>query len=100
MKIEMSNDEEEFVVNLLQQTSVQRIVERLQSSSTVHPENEDYIEFELTINECEEIIGELSYEANHNRKKHVSNQAYEIAESLESQWRDAKRANRITLPNE
>lgn len=86
----MFADDKEFVVNLLQHTSVQRIVERLHSSS-VHPENDDYIEFELTIDECEELIGELSYEANHNRKKRVSNQACEIAESLESQWYDAKR---------
>jgi hypothetical protein len=91
MKIEISIDDKEFVVNLLQHTSVQRIVDRLQASSTVHPENDDYIEFDLTIDECEELIGELSNEANHNRKKHVSHQAGEIAESLESQWYNAKR---------
>lgn len=87
----MSADEKEFVVNLLQKTSVQRIVSRLNSSSTAHPDNEDYIEFELTLAECEELIGELSYEANHNRKKNVSYQACEIAESLEGQWYDARR---------
>ena len=94
MKIEMSLDDQEFVVNLLQHTSVQRIVERLQSSSMVHPENDDYIEFELKLDECEELIGELSYEANHNRKKHVAHQACEIAESLESQWYEEKRISR------
>lgn len=90
----MSVDEKEFVVNLLQRTTVFHIVKRMQSSSTVHPENEDYIEFELTLTECEALIGELSYEANHNRKKHVSYQAFEIAESLESQWYEAKRISR------
>jgi hypothetical protein len=94
MHIEMSAYDKEFVVNLLQHTSVQRIVDRLQSLSTAHPENDDYIEFELTIDECGELIGELSYEANHNRKKRVSNQACEIAESLESQWYEAKRISR------
>ena len=68
MKIEMSTDDKEFIVNLLQHTTVYNIVKRLSSSSTVHPENEDYIEFELTLEECEYLIGELSYEANHNRK--------------------------------
>ena len=37
-------------------------------SSTVHPDNEDYIECEITISELEDLVGELSYEANHNRK--------------------------------
>jgi len=95
--IEMSADEKDFVVHLLRHTTVFHIVKRMQSSSTVHPENEDYIEFELTLTECEELIGELSYEANHNRKKQVSYQAYEIAESLESQWYEAKRMSRAEI---
>jgi hypothetical protein len=95
----MSIDEKDFVVHLLKKTGVQRIISRLDSSATVHPENEEYIEFELTMAECEELIGELSYEANHNRKKRISYQACEIAESLESQWYFAKRFNAIKSEN-
>lgn len=88
----MSTDDKDFVIELLQETSVERIVDTLQSSSTVHPDNEHYIECELTIRELEELVGELSYEANHNRKKRVANQACDIAESLENQLRYAKRS--------
>jgi len=96
MKIEMSVDDKEFVIHLLQQTSLQRIVERFQSLSTAHPDNEDFIELKLTISEIEELIGELSYEANHNRKKRIATHACEIAESLESQlW--YKKSQVVTL---
>lgn len=92
IKIESYAYEKEFVINLLQNTSVQRILDHLKSSSTVHFENEDFIECELTIGELEELIGELSYEANHNRKKLVVQQACDIADGLENQLWDAKRA--------
>ena len=90
VKVELSAYDKEFVVNLLQKTSVQRVLEKLQSSSTVHPDNEDYIECELTIYELEDLIGELSYEANHNRKKQIAKQSCDIADHLESQLWDAK----------
>src|SRR5262249_18455377 len=90
MKIELSVDEKEFVIKLLKNTSVQRILDHLQSSSTTHPDSEDYIECELTIDELEDLIGELSYEANHNRKILVAEQACDIADGLENQLRYAK----------
>jgi hypothetical protein len=92
MKIELSAYEREFIISLLKKTSVDRIVNRLKSSYSVHPDHPDYIEFELTIHELEELVGELSYEANHNKKKQVANLACEIADSLESQLCAAKRA--------
>ena len=92
MKIELSAYEKEFVIDLLQNTSVQKILDHLKSSSTVHPDNEDFIECELTIGELEGLIGELSYEANHNRKKLVAQQACDVADGLENQLWDAKRA--------
>jgi hypothetical protein len=91
MIIELSADEKEFIIKLLQKTSVQRILDRLQSSSTVHPDHKDFIECELTISELEGLIGELSYEANHNRKKSISMQACDIADGLEHQLRCAQR---------
>lgn len=90
MKIELSSDEREFIIKILQHTSVQRILERLQSSSTMHPDNNDFIECELAINEVDELIGELSYEANHNRKRLIAQQAGDIADGLENQLWNAK----------
>jgi len=90
MIVELSVDEKEFIIKLLQKTSVQRILDHLQSTSTVHPDHKDFIECELTINELEDLVGELSYEANHNRKKSTAMQAYDIADGLENQLRWAQ----------
>ena len=91
MNIELSAYEKDFVIELLQHTTVQSILDQLMSSATPHPDNEDYIECELTIPEIEDLIGELSYEANHNRKKWVAAEACDIAECLEHQlWSAAK----------
>jgi len=90
MIIELSVDEKEFIIKLLQHTSVQRTLDHLQSSSTIHPDHKDFIECELTINELEDLVGELSYEANHNRKKSIAMQACDIADSLENQLRWAQ----------
>ena len=49
-----------------------------------------YIECELTISELEEFVGELSYEANHNKKKQIANQVCKIADCLENQLWSAK----------
>lgn len=91
MKVELSLYEKEFIIKILQHTTVQRVIDHLQSSSKIHPDNEDFIECELAIHEVEDLIGELSYEANHNRKKWVAQQACEIADGLEYQLWDAKR---------
>jgi hypothetical protein len=44
MIIELSGDEKEFIIKLLQKTTVQRILDHLQSSSTVHPDHKDFIQ--------------------------------------------------------
>lgn len=85
MKIELSVCDKEFIIALLQKTSVQRVLNKLEFTSTSHPDNEDYIECELTMHELEDLVGELSYEANHNQKKRVATQACDIAECLENQ---------------
>jgi hypothetical protein len=85
MKIELSVYEKDFVIGLLQQTTVQGVLDKLKSSSTPHPDNREYIQCELTVSEVEDLIGELSYEANHNRKKLIAAEACDIAECLEYQ---------------
>ncbi len=90
MKIELSAYERKFVIGLLKNTTVQRVLDKLESSSTPHPDNEDYIECELTIPELEDLVGELSYEANHNQKKLLAAEACDIAECLEEQLWSAK----------
>jgi len=92
MKIELSTWEKEFIISLFQDTHLKGITKKLIQSSTIHPDNEDYVECELTIRELEELVGELSYEANHNRKRRLAEQACEIADSLENHLWRANRA--------
>ena len=85
MKIEISKYEQQFIIDLFKKSYVESVTKKLILSSTVHPDNEDYVECEITIRELKDLIGELSYEANHNQKKRIAEQACEIADSLESQ---------------
>lgn len=60
-------------------------VKRLAESATVHPDIEDYVICEIATDDLKELIGELSYEANHNRKKSIAELSCEVADSLEGQ---------------
>jgi len=58
--------------------------------ATVHPDNDDYLYCAFTLREIEALIGELSYEANHNRSKRIAGFACELADSLETQFYQLK----------
>lgn len=88
MKIEISRYEQQFIIEFLQYSYLERfkeLIEKLTESAVMHPDNDDYVECEITIYELEELVGELSYEANHSRRKRFAELSCEIAESLESQ---------------
>jgi len=89
MQVEIFSGELEFIADLLKKTHVEYIIKKMIKSSKVHPDNEDYFLCTTTVSELEELVGELSYEANHHRKKSVAEQACEIADSLElSLWEE------------
>ena len=92
MEIELSIYEQQFIIDLFQNSYLKDITKKLIATATVHPDNEDYVEREITVRELKDLIGELSYEANHNRKKRISELSCEIADSLENQLWSAKRS--------
>lgn len=57
----------------------------------MHPECDEFVTVELTKYYAEELAGQLSFEANHNRNKNTSERACEIAESVEIQLRSRQR---------
>ena len=86
MKIELSVYDYEFVINLFEKYyRLEDTITQMIRTSSVHPDSEEYVVCEITIFDLGELVGELSYEANHNRKKRISAQACEVADSLESQ---------------
>ena len=89
MKIELSANDQEFIIDLFQKRQfLQSVIKNLVESSTTHPDSDEYLECELSKDELKELVGELSYEANHNRSKIISEHACEAADSLEAQlWR-------------
>jgi len=89
MFIEISLEAKEFLMVWLPKTYLKGLEKKFKHA-TVHPECDEYIECEFTRHEVEEMVGELSYEANHNRSKRVASLACDIADSLEMQWREAE----------
>jgi len=86
MNIELSSYHQEFIINLFKNNGLlSSVIKKLSLLSTVHPECDEYIECKVTLDELEELVGELSFEANHNRSKKISEQACEAADSLENQ---------------
>lgn len=90
MKIEISLYDQEFVVKLLNKSRLRSVINNLVATSTVHPDNEDYVECKIAMSALEDLVGELSYEANHNRSKIIAAQACDVAESLEGQLYNEK----------
>ena len=84
MHIELAVYHQKFIIDLFRgYRLVAEIIKKLSQSSTMHPDNDEYIECEVGRDSLEDLVGELSYEANHNRSKIISEQACEAAESLE-----------------
>ena len=84
MMIELYKEDQEFIIGLLNRTHLMGIIKNIRLA-TVHPECDEFILCELTTYDAEELVGQLSFEANHNRKKRVSCRASDIADSIEAQ---------------
>jgi len=68
LSIELSIDEQTFLLKWLPKTYLSHMynyVEIIEQAAT-HPECDQYIIFEIPARHVEALIGELSYEANHN----------------------------------
>ena len=84
MMIELHKEDQEFLVDILRHTHLRGIIKNI-GQTMPHPECDEYILCELEPNDVEELTGQLSFEANHNRSKRIARWADEIADSLESQ---------------
>ncbi len=89
MFIEISIEEKVFLIKWLPKTYLKGLEKKFKYA-TVHPECDEYIECEFTRSEVEDMVGELSYEANHGKSARTAAFACDLADSLEMQWREAE----------
>ncbi|MBB71647.1 MAG: hypothetical protein CMF50_04560 [Legionellales bacterium] len=79
--VELFAHERDFIIDLMGFYMLDELKEKL---SKPKPNKDNFIKVKLDLYELETLIGDLSLEANHNKKRHVQEMAYEIAETLES----------------
>lgn len=84
MMLELHKDDQQFLVDLLYQTHLREIIKNIQQAKP-HPECDEYILCELERYAVEELAGQLSFEANHNRSKRIAQWAGDIVDSIELQ---------------
>ncbi len=81
INIELYADERDFIVECLEYALLDDLLIKLKQSK---PNKESIINVRLGDYDLEQLIGNLSLEANHNKKRSIQELAYEIAEKLES----------------
>jgi hypothetical protein len=86
MHIELYKSDPKFIIDLLHRTHLMRIIPNLQNA-TEHPECDEFVLCELDMDGVQELVGQLSFETNHNSEKNVRERACDIADSIEVQIR-------------
>lgn len=84
MMIELYKADQEFLIDILHHSHLRGIIKNIQQA-VAHPECNEFILCELKQNDVEELVGQLSFEANHNRSKRIAQWADDIADFLETQ---------------
>ncbi len=84
MIFELYKEDQDFIINLLHKTHLTGIIKNIRHATISH-ECDEFILCKLTSHDAEELAGQLSFEANHNKIKSVARRASDIAESIESQ---------------
>lgn len=86
MLFEIWKADKQFIVNLLKRTHLSGIINNIRAAE-VSSECDEFVIFELSKHDAEELVGQLSFEANHNKNKSAAARACDIAESIEIQLR-------------
>ena len=81
ISIELYTDERDFIVDLIGYALLDELLNKL---NQVKPNRENIINIDLNGYDLEQLIGNLSLEANHNKKRLTQEYACEMAEKLES----------------
>lgn len=88
VKVEMYADERDFIIGLIEYALLDDLINKLKRAK---PNKENIINIRLGDYDLEQLIGNLSLEANHNKKRLVQERACEVAEMLETYELQLKR---------
>jgi hypothetical protein len=80
VNVELHIDEINFIVELLEYVLLDDLLHKLKR---VKPNNHNFVNICLDDYDLEQLIGNLSLEANHNKKRSIQEFACELAERLE-----------------
>ena len=81
INVELYIDEKNFIVDLLEYALLDDLLNKLKQAK---PNRENIINICLDEYDLEQLIGNLSLEANHNKKRSTQEFACEMAEKFES----------------
>ena len=84
MWIEIHEDDWQFLMKLLKKTHLKDLIKDIEKA-TKHPDCDEFIVFELPTHEAEELVGQLSFEANHTRSNIKFERTCAIADSIDTQ---------------
>lgn len=79
--VELYSDERDFIVELIEYALLDDLLNKLKQAK---PNRKNIINICLSEYDLEQLIGNLSLEANHNKKRSTQEFACEMAEKLES----------------
>jgi len=80
IRVEMYADERDFIIDLLEYVLLDNLINKLKKAK---PNRNNFITVSLDSFDLEQLIGNLSLEANHNKKRAIQEAACELAEQLE-----------------
>ncbi len=78
--IELYTDERDFIIDVIEYALHDKLLSKLKKARS---DQDNFVRFSVDIYDLELLIGNLSLEANHNKKRSVQDNACEIAERLE-----------------
>jgi hypothetical protein len=81
VNVELYLDERDFIIDLLEYALLDELLNKLKKAK---PDAENMLLISFDSYDLEQLIGNLSMECNHNKKRSIQEAAYEIAERVES----------------
>lgn len=81
VKVELYADERNFIIDIIGYALLDDLVKKLKKAK---PNKDNFITVPLDSFDLEQLIGNLSLEANHNENRLIQERACELAETLES----------------
>jgi len=81
IQVEFYTDERDFIIDTIYYALLDDLLNKLKNAI---PNKQGILSVSLDSFDLEQLIGNLSLEANHNKKRAVQDMACEIAERLES----------------